>query len=61
MKEENKCAFCGKSTNYWFPELQCYICPTCLGEYKKALTFPISWNDYRTDRTWEKIKENWEC
>ena len=32
-----ECAFCGKRTNYFFPELNCYICPSCLGEYKSAL------------------------
>jgi len=29
-----RCAFCGKPTNYWFYELNCYICIDCLAKYK---------------------------
>jgi len=36
-KITTKCAFCGRETNYFFQELNCYICPSCLGEYKSAL------------------------
>jgi NMD protein affecting ribosome stability and mRNA decay len=41
MKKQNKCAFCGKPTNYYSYELVCYVCPKCLGEYKKASATPV--------------------
>jgi hypothetical protein len=34
--EKNKCSFCKRSTYYYFHELNCYICPKCLGEYKNV-------------------------
>lgn len=37
MEEERikqKCAFCGKETNFYFKELDCFICVKCLAEYK---------------------------
>ena len=48
-KKENKCAFCGKPTNYYYNALSCYICPTCLGEYKKALAQPIYYSNWNSD------------
>ena len=56
MKKENKnlerCAFCGKLTNYYFGELACFICPTCLGEYKKASssTTVVKCDDWSTNK-----------
>ena len=48
-KKENKCAFCGKPTNYYYNALSCYICPTCLGEYKKALAQPTYYSNWNSD------------
>jgi hypothetical protein len=36
MKRKNKCAFCGRPTDYYSYELLCHVCPKCLGEYKNA-------------------------
>lgn len=38
---KNKCAFCGKRTDYYSWELVCYVCPRCLGEYKKYKECPV--------------------
>ena len=43
LEDINKCAFCGKITNFYYWELTCYICPTCLGKYRKVLAVPIFW------------------
>jgi late competence protein required for DNA uptake (superfamily II DNA/RNA helicase) len=48
MKNKNKCAFCGNSTNYFLYELACYICPKCIGEYRKASAVPVHFDDYQT-------------
>jgi len=32
-----QCAFCGKPTNYFSYELNCYICIECLAKYKRAM------------------------
>lgn len=44
-----ECAFCGEPTKYFSPELVCYICPKCLGEYRKALAMPVYFDDYQTN------------
>jgi ribosomal protein L37AE/L43A len=36
LKKEHTCAFCGRRTNFYFEELTCFICSSCLGEYKKT-------------------------
>jgi len=41
-----KCAFCGKQTNYFFWELHCYICISCLAEYKKKKGQPKPFSPY---------------
>jgi len=54
----NKCAFCGRPTNYFFQELNCYICPSCLGEYKKASTPPVYWDNWQTGDRWQDRTTN---
>jgi late competence protein required for DNA uptake (superfamily II DNA/RNA helicase) len=34
--QSNRCQFCGELSNYFDVELNCYVCPTCLGKYRKA-------------------------
>jgi hypothetical protein len=57
MKKTNKCAFCGKMTNYYEWELASYICPTCLGEYKKAQQKPFYYYNLQTGRYWRTAEE----
>jgi hypothetical protein len=45
---DNQCAFCGKLSNYWFDILNCYICPSCLGEYQRSAYIPVFKSDYQT-------------
>jgi ribosomal protein L37AE/L43A len=36
LKKEHNCDFCGRQTNFYFVELDCFICPGCLEKYKKT-------------------------
>ena len=35
-KNVTRCAFCGRMTNFYSKELECYICINCLSEYIRA-------------------------
>ena len=48
---KERCAFCGKETNYYFHELGCYICPECLGKYeagKAGVDVRPYWEEWQT-------------
>jgi len=57
-KITTKCAFCGRETNYFFHELNCYICPFCLGEYRSAL-IKNNWQFY-DDYSTHPMRNNWQ-
>ena len=47
-KIKNKCVFCGRKTDYFYPRIG-YICPRCLGEYEGTRLRELGKNDCKIE------------